>query len=170
MASGHAANADNTGNESSDSSVCESASPECDGRQDKEKFSTVVSKNTKKMTKKENRKCKIPQISGLDESENKEMFVQGLKCADFKVKKDLEESVRLYCLERNVSLVHQRVISFKAGRVTVGCKVIVRRSEVEKISKKGFWPPKISIREWYDEPAEVGQSSSDEKSSSEEST
>ena len=161
---------DSPGNESGDSSSCVNASADSEGKADKEQYSVVAYKNRfKKQKNDKNKKRTIPQISGIDETENKEMFVQGLKCADFKVKKDLEESVRLYCLDRGVTLVHQRVLAFKADRVTVGCKVIVRNRELEKICKKGFWPPNITIREWYDEPAEVGSNSSDDKSSSEES-
>ena len=124
-----------------------------DSSKDKNSYSGMVTKYPwKTQGKDKGKKRALPTISGLDDSENKELFVRGLKCADFRSKKDLEDSVKHYCKEREVNLVHQRVLGFKAGRVTVGCKVVVKNADVDKISMKGFWPAKVWIREWYDDP------------------
>ena len=161
---------DETGNESVESVNSSNIHSDANGSTSKEKYSIVVTRNgwDKSGNKGRGKKRTVPQISGLDESENKEMFVYGLKCADFKNKNDLEKSIRLYCLDRSINLVYHRVLAFKSDRVTVGCKVVVKNCDVEKISSKGFWPSNIKIKDWYDDPEEKVPSSSDERSSSDE--
>ena len=132
---------------------------------DSESYAESVTKYPwKTQSKDKGKKRVLPMISGLDDTENKEMFVRGLKCADFRNRKDLEDSVKYYCKERDINLVHQRVLGFKVGRVTVGCKIVVKNADVDKIATKGFWPAKVWIREWYDDPQEEIPSGNDSSS------
>ena len=125
---------------------------------------TTVGKNEK------NKKRSVPPLKGLVNSENSEMFIKGLKRADFRDRKELEESVRLFCEGKGINLIHHRVLAFKSTRATVGCKVVVSNDDAKSMMKKNFWPPGVWAREWLDEdPTEKNQATGNDKSLSEDS-
>ena len=140
---------------------------------EKESYAAMASKEKPWNTVgKDDRKKKqsAPPLKGLVNSENKEMFIKGLKRADYRDRKELEESVRLYCVDKNINLIHHRVLAFKSSRATVGCKVVVSIADAKLMRRKSFWPPGVWAREWYDEdPTEKPQASGNDKSSNEES-
>ena len=109
----------------------------------------------------------LKPICGLVDSDTKEMFVKGLKCAGFRTRNELEESIKAYVEEKGIFLIHHRVLSFKSSRTTVGCKMIVSNEDVDKISSKGFWPPGIWIREWFDFPSDDEHNPGNDKNSDE---
>ena len=76
------------------------------------------------------------------------MFIKGLQQANFRDRKELEESVRLYCESKGIKLIHYRVLAFKSSRATVGCNVVLSNDDAKLITKKNFWPPGIWAREW----------------------
>ena len=96
------------------------------------------------------KKKMLPIISGADDSDCKDLLVQGLSCKNYKLHKDLEEAVKVYCEERKVSSLYQRVIVFKNYKKTVGCRIRVNTSDANKVYARGFWPKGINVREWYD--------------------
>ena len=121
-------------------------------------FAKVVTKNgwTGIMSSNGNEsgnKRDFPPIKRAVPRKNKEMYVRGMSCGDFRVYRDLEEAVKLYCRERSVNTVFQRVISYNKENDNVGIKVVIRECDEERICSRGFWPDGISIREWsYDKP------------------
>ena len=116
------------------------------------------------------KKSVYPAIRCTTTARNKELYVRGMSCADFRVYGDLEEAVRLFCKERGVNTVYQRVITYNRDSDNVGIKVVVRETDVAKISSKGFWPEGIWIREWSDEkPKNRERYFDNDKNSSDES-
>ena len=123
------------------------------------------SKNSEK-----GKKGPYPAIKSAAHSKNKEMYVRGMSCGDFRAYRDLEEAVRLYCKERDVITVFQRVIIYNKENDSVGIKVVVRECDVAKFSSRGFWPDGISVREWSDDkPTARDRFFRNDKSSSDES-
>ena len=113
----------------------------------------------------------FPAIKSAAPNRNKELYVRGMSCANFKLHKDLEEAVRWYCKDRNISTIHQRVIMYNKENDSVGIKVVVREHDVEKFMSKGFWPDGISVREWSDEkPTGRDRYFGNDRSSSEDSS
>ena len=111
----------------------------------------------------------FPPIKSAAPSRNKELYVRGMSCANFKLHRDLEEAVKWYCRERDIVTIHQRVIMYNKDSDSVGIKVVVKEQDVEKFMSKGFWPDGISVREWSEgKPTarerffDNGRSSSDE--------
>ena len=101
---------------------------------------------------------------------NREMYVKGMSCADFRVYRDLEEAVKWYCKERNVVTIHQRVIMYNKENDSVGIKVIIREADVARFTSKDFWPEGIWIRDWSDEkPTGRDRFFGNDRSSSDES-
>ena len=118
----------------------------------------------------QNKARKYPPIKRAAPTKNKELYVRGMSCANFKLHKDLEEAVRWYCKDRNIYTVHQRVIMYNKDNDSVGIKVVVRGADVEKFMSRGFWPDGISVREWSDEkPSERERCFDNGRSSSEDS-
>ena len=97
------------------------------------------------------RKRDYPGIKSAPLNKNRELYIRGMSCADYRAYKDLEEAVKWYCKERKVNTIHQRVIVYNKENDSVGLKVVVRESDVENISSRGFWPEGITIRNWSDE-------------------
>ena len=123
------------------------------------------SQNNEKSTRQE-----FPRIKSAAPSRNKEFYVRGMSCANYKLHKDLEEAVKWYCRERSINTVHQRVIMYNKDNDSVGIKVVVRDQDVEKFMSRGFWPEGISVREWYEgKPTERVRCFGNERSSSDES-
>ena len=141
---------------------------------DKESYASKASKERPWTTVGKDDKFKkrsVPPLKGLINAENKEMFIKGLKRADFRDRKELEESVKIYCVDRGINLIHHRVLAFKSSRATVGCKVVVSIEDAKLMRRKSFWPPGVWAREWYDDdPTEKPQASGNDKSSADEST
>ena len=142
---------------------------------EKDQYSMVVTRNgwdkSGNANKKKGKKKPMLPIRGLVDSETKEMFVKGLRCAGFRTRKELEDSIKAYVEEKGIFLVHHRVLAFKTDRTTVGCKMVVCNDDMEKITSKGFWPPGIWIREWFDDPlSDEEHQSGNDRSSDAEST
>ena len=115
------------------------------------------------------KKGSYPAIKSAATARNKEMYVRGMSCSDFRVYRDLEEAVKLYCREREVVTIYQRVIMYNKENDSVGIKVVIRETDVAKFSAKGFWPEGISVREWSDEkPTARDRFFGNERSSSDE--
>ena len=142
---------------------------------DKDPYSIVVTRNgwdkSGNGNKSKGKKKPFLPISGLVDSETKEMFVKGLKCAGFRSRKELEDSIKAYVEEKGIFMIHHRVLAFKTDRTTVRCKIVIGNEDIEKITSKGFWPPGIWIREWFDDPlpSEEEQNSRNDRSSGSES-
>ena len=90
-------------------------------------------------------------IKSAPQTKNRELYIKGMSCADYRAYKDLEEAVKWYCKERQVNTIHQRVIIYNKESDSVGIKVVVRESDVDNITSRGFWPEGIWIRDWSDE-------------------
>ena len=101
-------------------------------------------------------------IKGFDNSNNKELFVRGVNCNGAKVYRDVENAVRDYCVDRNIHPIYQRVIGFRVGKPTAGCKLVLRAEDEKKVYDDDFWPKGISVREWYENPADMVSSSEKE--------
>ena len=97
------------------------------------------------------KKRDYPAIKSAAHSKNRELYIKGMSCSDFKAYKDLEEAVKWYCKDRHVSTIHQRVIIYNKENDSVGIKVVVRENDVEKITSRDFWPEGIWIRDWSDD-------------------
>ena len=161
---------DSPGNDTYDSNESAASASKCDGSNPKEQYSLVVTRNGWTKTKGNGKDGSVPKIRGMVNDETKELFVNGLVRGDFLVRKDLEESVRLHCLERGIKLIYNRALAFAKKRETIGCKIVVRNDEVDKIMKKNFWPVGIWVREWFDEsPSERERRLGNEGSSGDES-
>ena len=122
----------------------------------------AMNKSTKKQLNKS--KKVIQPISGPDETGNIELFVNGLNCKRFRSQKELEESVKTHCMNLDVNTVYQRVIAFRIGRPTVGCKLVVREEDEDMVRATNFWPKGVTIREWYDENPNSKNTSSEKES------
>ena len=130
------------------------------------KWNEVKSGNNKDKGKKR----EYPSIKSASVPKNRELYVKGLSCADFKLHRDLEEAIKWYCKERGVNTVYQRVIMYNRDSDSVGMKVVVREAEVEKFMSKDFWPEGIWVREWSeDKPTGRDRFFGNDRSSSDES-
>ena len=125
----------------------------------KEKYSKVVTRNgwttptgnnNGKNSPEKAGQRSFPMIASLAENDTKEYLVRGLSVKNFRTHRDLEQSVKHYCNERNVATEYQRVITFKNDKKTVGCKFTIRTSSARKILSGDFWPKGVKVREWYD--------------------
>ena len=120
---------------------------------------TAMNKSTKK--KESRAKRVVTPLSGPDDAENVELFVNGLNCKRFKSQKDLEESVKFHCADRGVDSIYQRVIAFRIGRSKVGCKLVVKEQDEAAVRAADFWPKGVVVREWYEHNPNSRSSSSD---------
>ena len=119
-------------------------------------------KSANKAAKKSAKKKMVTPLEGFDRSKNKDLFLSGLKRNAFKVQKEMEDSIKAYCSERNIKPIYHRVMGFKSGRPSVGCKLVLKESDVKVVFTPDFWPNGISIREWYDKDKDKGLSSNKE--------
>ena len=130
------------------------------------KWKEVKSGNNKDKGKKR----EYPSIKSASVPKNRELYVKGLSCADFKLHRDLEEAIKWYCKERGVNTVYQRVIMYNRDSDSVGMKVVVREADVEQFMSKDFWPNGIWVREWSeDKPTGRDRFFGNDRSSSDES-
>ena len=122
-------------------------------------FAEMAAKNSWKVVSysksPEQKKGTLPTISGSDDSDTKELYVQGLSVRNYRKHKELEDAVKEYCGLRSVKTQFQRVVVYKNNRKTVGCRIVVCLEDVDKVYARGFWPRGVHIREWYnDKPDE----------------
>ena len=115
------------------------------------------------------KKREYPAIKSAAPPRNRELYVKGMSCANFKMHKDLEEAVKWYCKDRSVNTIHQRVIMYNRDNDSVGIKVVVCEGDDEKMTAKGFWPEGIWIRDWSDEKPTERERYFGNRSSSDES-
>ena len=167
----------NTTNTMSSSGKCAST-PEHDNTDNEnainKSFAVVASEGTwltvgSNGNKDKGKKREYPAIKSAAPPRNRELYVKGMSCANFKMHKDLEEAVKWYCKDRSVNTIHQRVIMYNRDNDSVGIKVVVREGDVEKMTAKGFWPEGIWIRDWSDEKPTERERYFGNRSSSDES-
>ena len=122
---------------------------------DNESFAEKAAKNVWKTVtyskSPEKKKGTTPTITGSEDSGNKELYVQGLSCKNFRTHKELEGAVRVYCESRKIKVHFQRIVAYKNNRKTVGCRIVIDLDDVDKVYARGFWPKGVHIREWYDD-------------------
>ena len=123
-------------------------------------WNTAMNKSTKK---KENKSKKVIP-PGPDKTGNVELFVNGLNCILFKTQKELEESAKMHCLNLDVHTIYQRVIAFRIGRPTVGCKLVVKEEDEDMVRATNFWPKGVTFREWYEDNPNSKNTSSEKDS------
>jgi hypothetical protein len=62
--------------------------------------------------------------------------------------RDVTQSLRSYCANANVHVLHAEVLSNRRREDTVGCKLTVSKNQASMLKEQHFWPTYITCRDW----------------------
>jgi hypothetical protein len=71
---------------------------------------------------------------------------------------DITSSLKSFCRNSNVTVIHTEIVSNRRREDVVGCKVTIPKHQVNKVKEKDFWPEFITCRDWSFKPKFEGTS------------
>ena len=126
-------------------------------------YAKVVTSNGWKQVESKKRKFNnvSPKVAfplrGVAATQNRDIYLQGLRVNVGECEDDVIESVRAYCLERGITPVFIRVIPVKFDCTRTGCRLTVRDEDYDRAIMNSFWPDNISARDWTPKPRDNNQ-------------
>ena len=91
----------------------------------------------------------------------KEIFVRGLAKDDYNSAADMEDAMRMYCVDRGMSVTYIKAMKDRYKTDVANCRIIINEEDGQRALDPHFWPENITVREWYTNPRErstsVGQ-------------
>ena len=87
-------------------------------------------------------------LRGIPTTVNRHVYVQGLRVIDGLGEDDMIDSVRMFCIERNITPVFVRIIPVKFDDTRTGCKLTIREDDYDRVMSEYFWPEDVTVRDW----------------------
>ena len=94
----------------------------------------------------------VPDLSGVEEVNEQELFVESLSYAKCRNPRDHERMVTKHCRVRGVDIIYAKAFLLRFDKRKANCRITLKEGDVEKVLNSKFWPESVTVREWTNNP------------------